>query len=158
LILRRTGRSTLQGTDPRMRDIRTEFAADRTARKNLPIIGSVKFGMMNFASITVKQLDMLKTARILEGNGLKDHLLPPGYQSFPEVAMLRYDQERGEQLSKERIRIPKPGYIRQVAPVQTGPVIVKKVMTINVPSWELAGLKAVQEETERRELARLKAD
>ncbi len=46
--------------------------------------------------------------------------------------------------------------VRQVTPV----AVKKKVMTILIPSWELAGLKAVQEETEKRnqELARLKAD
>ena len=114
--------------------------------------------MMNLASDNAKALDISKTAMVLEGNGLKELLLPPGYKSFPEVSMLRYDQERGKQFNKERVRIPKPGNIRQAAPVKTGPVIVKKVMTINVPSWELAGMKAVQEETERRELARLKAD
>ena len=52
------------------------------------------------------------------------------------------------------MRVPKEAEVQQVVPA------LNHQMTINVPSWELAGLKAMQEEaeTKRRELARLKAD
>ncbi len=57
--------------------IRTEFARNKAARKNLPMIGAIKFGMMNFGSPTVKPMDISRTARTLPGNGVKDSLLPP---------------------------------------------------------------------------------
>jgi hypothetical protein len=135
--------------------IRTEFAMNKAARKNLPILGGFKFGMMNFGSDSVRRLDMSKMARVLPGNGVKEEILSPNYTSFPELAMIRYDQERGENLDMDQVVIPKVMEVRQAAPV----VVKKKVMTILVPSWELAGMKAVQEETEKRnqELARLKA-
>ena len=78
-----------------------EFARNKTARKNLPILGAIKFGMMNFGSDTVRQMDMSRTARMLPGNRVKENLLPPNYTSFPESAMIRYDQERGENLDRD---------------------------------------------------------
>ena len=92
-------------------NIRTEFSQKRSDRKNLPVMGAIKFGMMNFTSNNVGQLNISRTARMLTGNGVKENLLPPGYQSLPEIAMLRYDQEQGEQLNKERVKVPKPGNI-----------------------------------------------
>jgi len=70
-------------------------------------MGAIKFGMMNFTSNNVRQFNISLTARVPAGNGVKENLLSPGYKSLPEVAMLRYDQERGEQLNKERIKIPR---------------------------------------------------
>ena len=49
--------------------------------------------MMNFTSNGVKPLDMTRTARILAGNGVKDNLIPADYISFPEIAMVRFNQE-----------------------------------------------------------------
>jgi len=125
--------------------IRTEFTMNKAARKNLPILGGFKFGMMNFGSDSVRRLDMSKMARVLPGNGVKEEILSPNYTSFPELAMIRYDQEQGENLDMDRVVIPKVMEVRQVAPV----AVKKKVMMILVPSWELAGMKAVQEETKR---------
>ena len=73
----------------------------------MPIIGAIKFGMMNFTSNGVKPLDMSRTAKVLAGNGVKESLLSPDYNLFPEIAIVRFDQERGEQLGRERVRIPK---------------------------------------------------
>jgi len=73
--------------------IRTEFAMNKAARKNLPILGGFKFGMMNFGSESVRRMDMSKMARVLPGNGVKEEILSPNYTSFPELAMIRYDQE-----------------------------------------------------------------
>jgi len=87
--------------------IRTEFSRNRSARKNLPVLGAIKFGMMNFMLNNVRQLDMSRAAKVLTGNGVKESLLPQGYKSLPDVAMIRFDQERGEQLDKEKVRIPK---------------------------------------------------
>ena len=64
--------------------------------------------MMNFASNGVKQLNMTRSAKVLAGNGVKENLLPVDYKSFPEIAMVRFNQERGEQLDRERVRIPEP--------------------------------------------------
>jgi len=124
--------------------IRTDFARDKTARKNLPILGAIKFGMMNFTSNNIKQYDMSRSARVLIGNCVKENLLPPNYKSFPGTAMLRFDQERGENLDRIRVRIPEAINSRQTAPVTTAPI--RRVMTYNVPSWELARMKAAQEE------------
>ena len=71
--------------------IRTEFARNRSARKNLPVLGAIKFGMMNFTSPNVRQLDMSRAARVLDGYGVKESLLPPDYQSTPVVAMIRFN-------------------------------------------------------------------
>jgi hypothetical protein len=138
--------------------IRTEFALNKSARKILPILGGFKFGMMNFGSESVRRMDMSKMAKVLTGNGVKEELLSPSYTSFPELAMIRYDQERGQNLEVDRIAIPK--VVRQVAPVE----VKKKVMTILVPSWELSAKKAAEEELARmkviqeEEFSRMKAE
>jgi len=115
--------------------IRTEFSQNRSARKNLPVLGPIKFGMMNFTSNNVRQQDMSRNAKILTGNGVKENLLPPGYKSLPEVAMTRFDQERGERLDKEKVRVPKETEVRHVVPAP------KRQITINVmfPAGNLLG-------------------
>jgi hypothetical protein len=80
---------------------------NKAARKNLLILGGVKFGMKNFGSESVRKLDMSKMARVLPGNGVKAEILSPNYTSFPELAMIRYDQERGLNLDMDRVIIPK---------------------------------------------------
>jgi len=97
--------------------------------------------MLNFASNGVKPLDMTRSARMLVGNGVKENLLPVDYKLF---AMMRFDQERGEQLYKDRIRIPRAMNTRHDAPVTVTPA--KRVITLNVPSWELARMKVAQED------------
>jgi len=124
--------------------IRTEFALNKSAKKTLPILGGFKFGMMNFGSESVRRMDMSKMAKVLTGNGVKEEILSPSYTSFPELAMIRYDQERGQNLEVERITIPQ--VVRQVAPVE---VKKKKVITILVPSWEFSAKKAAEEELAR---------
>jgi hypothetical protein len=126
--------------------IRTEFALDNTARKTLPKLGGFKFGQMNFGSKTVERMDISKMARVQTGNGVKEEILSPNYKSFPELAMVRYDQERGLNLDVERVTIPK--VVRQATPED----VKKKVVTVPIPSRELAAKKAVEEE-----LARIKA-
>ena len=113
------------------------FALNKSTRKTLPILGVFKFRMMNFGSESVRRMDMSKMARVLPGNGVKEEILSPNYTSFPELAMIRYDQERGENLDMDRVIIPKVVQVQQVAPVE----VKKKVMTILVPSWELSAMK-----------------
>ena len=72
--------------------IRTEYARDKGARRDLPQLGPIKFGMFNYTSKNVRPQDMMRTARVLLGNGVKENILPPQYISFPETAMIRYDQ------------------------------------------------------------------
>jgi len=96
-------------------NIRTRFALENSKKKTLPKLGGFKFGMMNFGSATVERMDMSKMAKVPPGNGVKEELIPPGYKSFPELAMTRFDQERGEHLDVERIVIPKN--VRQDVPV-----------------------------------------
>jgi len=96
--------------------------------------------MMNFGSETVRRMDMSKMAKVLAGNGVKEEILSPSYKSFPELDMIRYDQEQGQNLEVERIIIPK--VVGQAAPVK---VKKKKVITILVPSWELSAKKAAEE-------------
>jgi hypothetical protein len=74
-------------------NIRTEFSLNKDARKTLPILGGFKFGMMNFGSESVRRMDMSKMARVLPGNSVKEEMLSPNYTSFPELMMIRYDQE-----------------------------------------------------------------
>jgi len=40
------------------------------------------------------------------GVGVKDTMIPAGYKSFPDVAMTRFDQEKGERLNEKKIIIP----------------------------------------------------
>ena len=123
--------------------IRTEFALDKSAKKTLPKLGGFKFGMMNFGSETVRRMDMSKMAKVLAGNGVKEEMLSPSYKSFPELAMIRYDQERGQNLEVERIIIPK--VVRQATPED----VKKKVVTVPVPNRELSAKKAAEEELAR---------
>jgi hypothetical protein len=73
-------------------------------------------------------MDVRKMAPVLAGNEVKVEKLSPGYESFPERAMVRYGQERGLHLNLDRIRIP--AVVRQATPVN-----MKKV--VKVPSKEL---------------------
>jgi len=122
--------------------IRTEYALLNSSDRNtLPRLGGFKFGQLNFTSTTVDMMDMSKMATVLTGNGVKEETLSPGYESFPERAMLRYGQERGLYLNIDRIVIPEA--VRQATPVY----MKKKVTT--VPSKELPTKKAAEKETEK---------
>ena len=57
-----------------------------------------------------------KTARVLNGNGVKENMLSPDYKSTPDVTMIRFDQERDEQLDKKEVEIPRMAEVRQVVP------------------------------------------
>jgi len=97
-------------------NIRTRFVLEDSEKKTLlPKLGGFKFGMMNFGSATVKRMDMSKMAKVLPGIGVKEELISPGYKSFPEQAIRRFKQERGENLAEERIVIPTD--VRQDVPV-----------------------------------------
>jgi hypothetical protein len=74
-------------------------------------------------------MDISKLVTVLAGNGVKEETLSPGYESFPERAMLRYGQERGLYLDMDRVIIP--AVVRQATPVY----MKKKVVA--VPSKEL---------------------
>jgi hypothetical protein len=40
------------------------------------------------------------------GVGVKDTMIPAGYKFFPDVAMTRFDQEKGERLNEKKNIIP----------------------------------------------------
>ncbi len=59
---------------------------------------------------------MSRAARVLNGNRVKGNMLSPDYKSTPDVAMIRFDQEQGEQLDKKMVEIPRMAKVRQVGP------------------------------------------
>jgi hypothetical protein len=96
------------------------------------------------------------------GVGVKDTMIPAGYKFFPDVAMTRFDQEKGERLNEKKIIIPQDEDstlpVRQAvsAPTTTRQDPVPKTITIH-PSGELAARKAKEEEIVRKELNRIQA-
>jgi len=89
------------------------------ARKEL----SRKTGVMIMRKVILKlqgsrtvQLDMSRSARVLNENRVKDNMLSTDYKSTPDVAMIRFDQERGEQLDKKNVNIPRMAKVQQVVP------------------------------------------
>jgi hypothetical protein len=93
--------------------IRTEFSKDKTARKDLPQLGAMKFGMFNYTSGNVKPQDLSRTAKTTLGNGVRESLLPPDYVAFPDEAMTRFRQERGLLKHREVVKVPRPVVVRQ---------------------------------------------
>jgi len=73
--------------------IRVMFSEDKTARKDLPQLGPMKFGMFNYTSTNVRPQDLSRTAKTTLGNGVRESILPPDYVAFPDEAMTRFRQE-----------------------------------------------------------------
>jgi len=86
-------------------NLRAMFGMTGSGKNTLPALGGFKFGMMNVSSATVDRMNMTKMAKIRPGIGVKEVMIPAGYQSFPDAAMTRFDQERGERLNKKRVII-----------------------------------------------------
>jgi len=84
-------------------------------------------------------------------------VIPTGYQSFPDMAMKRFDQERGERLNEKRIVIPKDEDLT-LPTRQAMSVPAPKTISVHIPSKELAARKAEEEEIVKKELARIKAE
>jgi hypothetical protein len=50
--------------------------------------------MRNFTSPNVEQLDVLWATRVLNESRMNKNTLPIDYKSTPEVAIIKFDQER----------------------------------------------------------------
>ena len=91
-------------------------------------------------------MDMTKMAKIRPGIGVKEVMILVDYISFPNMAMKRFDQERGERLNKKRVVIPTDDTLttrqdmsvpRSEAPApkrQAAPAT--KVKSLTNPNWE----------------------
>jgi len=146
-------------------NLRVLFGKTSSGKKTLPAITGFKFGMMNVGSATVGRLNLTKMAPQRPGVRVKEVEIPTGYQSFPELAMTRFDQERGERLNETRIVIPKDEDeappVRQVmsAPTTKKQVIpAPRTVTIHIPSRDIAAKKAEEEEIIRKERERIVAE
>jgi hypothetical protein len=134
-------------------NLQARFGMTGSGKNTLPAITGFKFGMMNVGSATVDRMNMTKMAKVRPGVGVKETMIPAGYQSFPDMAMKRFDQERGERLNEKKIVIPKDEDstlpIRQAMSVPTlkrQEVTAPKTISVHVPSRELAARKAEEEE------------
>jgi len=86
--------------------IRTEFSMGISDKNTLPTMIIFQFGMLNVGSATVDRMNISRMAKTRPGVGVKETVIPAGYESFPEMAMKRFDQERGKKLDEKRIIIP----------------------------------------------------
>jgi hypothetical protein len=133
--------------------LRTEFSMKGSGKNTLPAIISFKFGMMNVGSATVDRMNISKMATTRPGVGVKDTMIPAGYKSFPEVAMTRFDQERGERLDEKRVVIPRD--VDSTLPVRqamSAPTIARQEAPNTVSIHP-----AKEEEIVRKELNRIQA-
>jgi hypothetical protein len=103
--------------------LRTEFSMKVSDKNTLPAIISFQFGMMNVGSATVDRMNISRMTKTRPGVGVKDTVIPAGYKSFPEMAMTRFNQERGKRLDEKRVVIPQDidtlHPVRQVMPATT---------------------------------------
>ena len=89
------------------------FSEDKTARKDLPQLGPMKFEMSNYTSTNVRPQDLSQTAKTTLGNGVRESILPPDYVAFPDEAMTRFRQERGFLKHLKIVRVPRPVVVCQ---------------------------------------------
>jgi len=145
--------------------LRAKFGMTGSGKTTLPAITGFKFGMMNVGSATVERMNMTKMAKVRPGIGVKEVVIPTGYQSFPDMAMKRFDQERGERLNEKRIVIPKDEDL--TLPIQQAmsamalkkqEVPAPKTISIHVPKREIAARKTEEEEIVKKELARIQSE
>jgi hypothetical protein len=92
------------------------------------------------------------------GVRVKEVEIPAGYQSFPELTMTGFDQERGDRLNEKRIVIPKDDFEEPpVLQAMSAPAPEKKVITaprkasIYNPGKDLAARQAEEEEIIKNE-------
>jgi len=141
--------------------IRTEFARDKTSRKDLPQLGPIKFGMFNYTSKKVKPQDLSRTARTMLGNGVKESILLPQYVSFPDTAMIRFAQERGLLRHRELVKVVKPvvvcpGVVRQAKALQESP---RQAVVVSAPNRDLVSQRKEDwKEKEMEQLAKLQKE
>jgi len=83
------------------------------ARKDLPQLGAMKFGMFNYTSKNVRPQDLSRTAKKTLGNGVRESILPPDYVAFPDEAMTRFRQERGLLRHLKIVKVPRPVVVCQ---------------------------------------------
>jgi len=110
------------------------FSEDKTAQKDLPQLGPMKFGMFNYTSKNVKPQDLSRTAKTTLGNGVRESILPPNYVAFPDEAMTRFEQERGFLKHLKIVKVPRPvvvcqGEVRQVTTAVTASVPTRDLVS-----------------------------
>jgi len=139
-------------------NLRVLFGKKSSGKNTLPAITGFKFAMMNVGSPTVGKLNLTKMAPQRPGVSVKEVEIPAGYQSFPELAMTRFDQERGERLNEKRIVIPKDDFKDPpVLQAMSAPAPEKKVITaprkvsVHSPGRDLAAKQAEEEEIIKKE-------
>jgi hypothetical protein len=104
-------------------------------------------------------MNMTKMATLRPGIGVKEVVIPTGYQSFPDLAMQRFDQERGERLNEKRIVIPKDEDVTPpIRQAMSAPAPKKqeipapRTISVHIPSRDIAAKKAEEEEIVKKEL------
>jgi len=142
-------------------NLRVLYGKTHSGKNNLPAITGFKFGPMNVGSATVERQNLTKMAVPRPGVRVKETVIPTSYKPFPELAMLRYDQERGERLDEPRIVIPRDTLVRQVtsAPTAERQVIpAPRTISVYIPSRDGADRQAQEEEIVRKELEKIMAE
>jgi len=139
-------------------NLRVLFGRRSSGKNTLPAITGFKFALMNVGSPTVGKLILTKMAPQRPGVRVKELEIPAGYESFPESAMTRFDQERGERLNEKRVIIPKddfdepPVLQAMPAPATNKKMITapRKASTYN-PDKDLAAKQAEEEKIVKKE-------
>ena len=90
--------------------------------------------------------ELLRTAKMTLGNGVRESILSPNYVAFPDKAMKRFAQERGFLRHQKIGKVHKPVVVCQGAVCQ-----VTTAVTANVPTRDLVS----REDCEKKELMEL---
>jgi hypothetical protein len=118
---------------------------------------------MNVGSPTVGKLILTKMATQRPGVRVKELEIPASYTSFPESAMTRFDQERGERLSEKRVIIPRDDFDEPPV-LQVMPALATSKKVTTAPRQDskysdklLAAKQAEEEKIVKKELERIAA-
>ena len=85
----------LKGTLVLRAEIRADFSMNKNARKNLPTLPGLNFEKLNFSAPGVGADQVCKNMRVYKGNSVKTNVLSANSEFVPELALIRFNQERG---------------------------------------------------------------
>jgi len=143
-------------------NLRVRYGENNSGKNILPAIIGFKFGPMNVGSATVEKENLAKKAVPRPGVRINKTVIPTGYKPFPELAMRRYNQEKGEQLDEPRIVIPRDAktsrIVKQTTSVPTTErqaIPAPRTVSVHIPSRDGADRQTQEDEIVKKELAKI---
>jgi len=143
-------------------NLRVRYGEDNSCERNLPAIVGFKFGPMNVGSATVEREILAKKAVPRPGVRVNEKAIPTGYKPFPELAMRRYNQEKGERLDEPRTVIPRDAktstIIKQttsVSSTERQAISAPRSVSAHIPNKDGAGRQTQEDEIVKKELVRM---